>query len=352
MIDEQIGTEGSLQFLEKTVGHRCAGETELAHRADIARFKQRMVNEIVIQGRHQIEIGHAFGGNQSQRFGGIEPAQANKCAPDERHGKQAAHAHRVIERHDAKCPFAGAVEVLRNMGKRRGPFGVLAAGHALGPRRGAGRIEHHRASLGARARRGIGRGQRRERREAFIFLRPVIDRDPRQLPRQRRSGQRGGGNIFVGDGFGVRIVQKKIELARRRAPINRCDDEAGKLTCPMQACRLPAVLQRGDKMIVRLEPQRLEAGDERRDAPVPLRIGQAHLTVGDGEHIGVARNAAEKAQAQVEHAKKPVWRRFCSRHDRLLPHADKQWAVGFKLGRDSSPHVMTSLFPNAYESGP
>ena len=45
-----------------------------------------------------------------QGFGGVEPAQANKSAADKRHRQERTDAHRVIERHDAKRPFAAAVK--------------------------------------------------------------------------------------------------------------------------------------------------------------------------------------------------------------------------------------------------
>ena len=63
----------------------------------------------------------------------------------------------------------------------------------------------------------------------------------------------------------------------------------------MQGRGLPAVLQRGDEMVAGLQPDGVEARDQRRNAPVPLRIGQPHLAVDDGERIGIAGDAAEKA---------------------------------------------------------
>ena len=48
---------------------------------------------------------------------------------------------------------------------------------------------------------------------------------------------------------------------------------------------LPAVLQRGDEVVAGLEADRVEAGDQRRNAPVPLRVGQAHVAVDNSERV-------------------------------------------------------------------
>ena len=63
----------------------------------------------------------------------------------------------------------------------------------------------------------------------------------------------------------------------------------------MQRRRLPAVLQHGDEVVARAEPDGVETGDQRRNAPVPLRVGEADFAVDDGERVGIAGDAAEKA---------------------------------------------------------
>ena len=67
MIDEQLGPERRRERLQQAVGHRRAGEAELAHRADVARGEQRVMHQVVIERRHEIEIGHPFGRDRSQR---------------------------------------------------------------------------------------------------------------------------------------------------------------------------------------------------------------------------------------------------------------------------------------------
>ena len=67
-----------------------------------------------------------------------------------------AHAHRVVERHDAERSFAVAVLVLRDMRDRRGAFRNVAARHALGLCGRARRVEHDRPGIGAHSRRRLG----------------------------------------------------------------------------------------------------------------------------------------------------------------------------------------------------
>ena len=156
MVDEQVGAKRRVELLEQRVGHRRAGEAELAHRADVGAGKQRMMHEIVVQRRHQIEIGDPLGGDQLQRARGIELRQADERAADQRHRQQRTNAHGVVERHDAERAFAAAVEVLRHMGDRRGALGEMPPRHAFRPRCRARGVEHQRPGVGAHARRGVG----------------------------------------------------------------------------------------------------------------------------------------------------------------------------------------------------
>ncbi len=297
MIDEELGLERRLQFPEQAVGHRRTGEAELAHRADVAFFEQRVMNEIVIQRRYQIKIADPLGGDQLERRCDLEAAQADEGAADERHGEQRTDAHGVVERHDAERALAVPIKILRDMRDRRGAFGGLAARHALGLGRGAGGVEHHRPGVGGDARRNIGRRLRDERGERDGRRRRGVDRDPRQALRQVRSGNRRGGGILIGDGLGLGIVEIEIEFACGRAPVDRGDDDAGELAGPMQRRRFGAVLQHGDEVVACLEPDGVEAFDQRRNLPVPLRVCQAQFAVRDGQRVRVAGDAAEKAEA-------------------------------------------------------
>ena len=90
-----------------------------------------MMQQVVIERRHQIEVCQLLGRDQFERTCDVEASQADEGAADQRHGKQRAHAHGMIERHGPERAFVLAVEVLRDMRKRRGALGALAARHAL-----------------------------------------------------------------------------------------------------------------------------------------------------------------------------------------------------------------------------
>ena len=158
MVDEQIGLEGGGEFFQQSVGHRRAGEAELAHGSHIGLGEKLIVNEVVIERRHQIKVGDPLGRDEGERVPHLEARQADEGAADQRHGEERAHAHGVIERHDAERAFAVAVLILRDMRDRGRPLGALPARHALRLRGRARGIEHDRPGVGAGARerrRGI-----------------------------------------------------------------------------------------------------------------------------------------------------------------------------------------------------
>jgi hypothetical protein len=73
----------------------------------------------------------------------------------------------------------------------------------------------------------------------------------------------------------------------------------------MQGCAFPAILQCGHNVIAGRKSERIEACDQSRDAPIPLRIGQAQLAIDDGKRVRIPRNATEKAETKIEHAPQP-----------------------------------------------
>ena len=81
MIDEQLGLERRLQLLEQPVGHRGAGKAELAHRADVGPLEPLVMHEVVVERRHQIEIGDLLGFDQLQRLRHVESRQADEVPP-------------------------------------------------------------------------------------------------------------------------------------------------------------------------------------------------------------------------------------------------------------------------------
>src|SRR5690242_17345244 len=67
----------------------------------------------------------------------------------------------------------------------------------------------------------------------------------------------------------------------------------------------------------------MKSGDQPRNAPVPLRIGQAQLAVDDRERVRIPRNAGKKTNAEIEHATQPARDVYRAGHDRPLARADK-----------------------------
>ncbi len=115
------------------------------------------MQEVVIERRHQIEVGDALGGDQLEGARDFEPRQTDESAADERHGKERAHAHRVVERHDAERTLVRGVEILRDVRQRGGALGAVPARHPLGPCGSAGGVEHDRPRLGVYSRANVVR---------------------------------------------------------------------------------------------------------------------------------------------------------------------------------------------------
>ena len=101
VVDKKLRREGCLQFLQQGVVHGRAGKAELAHAAHGAGCETRVRQEVVIQGRHQVQVVHALCLNQFDGALGLKARHADKAAIDQRNRQQGTHAHRVIERHHA-----------------------------------------------------------------------------------------------------------------------------------------------------------------------------------------------------------------------------------------------------------
>ena len=91
VIDEQLRLERRRKLLQQPVGHRRAGEADLAHRRDVGLPEALVMHQIVIERRHQIEIADPLLLDQFQRARHLEARQAHERAADERH-RQAASA--------------------------------------------------------------------------------------------------------------------------------------------------------------------------------------------------------------------------------------------------------------------
>ncbi len=229
MVDEELRRERRGDALQQAIGHRCASETQLAHGAGIGRGEALVAHEIVIERRHEIEVGHALALDEGERARHVEALQADEAAIDQRHGEQRAHPHGVIKRHDAERALAAAVEVLRHMRQRRGALLAVAARHALGPPGGARRVEHQRDILGARRRLTRSDAAVAQRREVDRAAGSTADRDARHFLRRGRARDGFGGHVLERDGAGFGVTHAVIELVRFGAPVERRHDHAREL---------------------------------------------------------------------------------------------------------------------------
>ena len=140
-----------------------------------------------------------------------------------------------------------------------------------------------------------------------------VQRDAGKGGRLLRCAHGDGGHTLVHDCPGLGVGKAEIEFVRTRAPIERRDDDAGELACPMDRRRLPAVLQQSDKMVAPLKPERVEGSDQRRYALVPGAIREPHVAVGDRQRTRVAGNTGQKTAAEIKHGSEVA---YCS-----APHA-------------------------------
>ncbi len=127
VVDKQVRPERRVELLQERIGHRRAGEAELAHRGHICAREVGMIDQIVIERRHQIKVADPLGGDQVERAGNVELRQADERTADQRHSEQRADAHGVVEGRDAERALAVRVKVLRHVGDGGGPLGAVPA---------------------------------------------------------------------------------------------------------------------------------------------------------------------------------------------------------------------------------
>ena len=248
------------------------------------------MHEVVVERRHQIKVADALGCYQRERTSGIELRHADEGAADQRHRQQRAHAHGVVERHDAERALAASVRFCA----RWAMAAARSAGHALRPRRRARGVEHQRPGVGFDARRRIGRLGRGELRKVEVGSIGDRDRNARQMSGPFGAYDRRGGDILVGDGAGFGILDVKVDLVILGAPVDGGDNDSGELAGPMNGGGLPIVLQHGDEMVAGLEPDFVESGNERGNLAEPFPLGQTLRAVDNCERIGIAHYARDK----------------------------------------------------------
>ena len=136
MIDEQVRLErrrsaSSAARRSSSAPAKPSLRTRARHRSAA---KRSVMHQIVIERRHQIEVGdRSRPRSAASARAGVEARQADERAADQRHREQRAHAHGVIERHHAERALAardrdsaphGRSPAARSARWRRGtPFG-------------------------------------------------------------------------------------------------------------------------------------------------------------------------------------------------------------------------------------
>ena len=288
------GSEGGVQPLQQAVGHRGAGEAQLADRAHPRAREGRMREQVVIERRRKIERGHALRLDQVERGARIEARLADEHSVHQRGRQQRAHAHGVVERHDAERDLARRIAVLRDMRDGGGPLRAVAARHALRPARRAGGVEHDRPVL----RRGARGGRR--------ALKQGVERGSRLDAADRLRAGRGGdgrGGFRAEDhrvGLGVR--EAVVDLFRLEPPVERHDELARKLAGPVEGRRVERVLEHG-----RNAPAFEAAGEPERPVE-PGAVGQPVRAGDNGRPVRRALGGLQKGGADIKHRRRPVAR--------------------------------------------
>ena len=223
----------------------------------------------MIERRHEIEVGDALACDEVERASRVEAGQAYECPADQRHGEQRTHAHRVVERHDAKRAFAMRIEVLRHMREGGDPLRAMSPRHAFRPRGRAGGVEHQRPGIRLCARRRRVGGAFRHRREAGRICVAGIERDAPDMSRMRALGDGVARHVLVDERRSLGVFEHEIDLIGLCPPVDGRHRQPGKLAGPVQRRGLPAVLQQRDEMVLR------GAGRARRERRRPTRSCRA-----------------------------------------------------------------------------
>jgi hypothetical protein len=242
MVDKQFRAERHIDPLQQPVRHRRAGKADLPDRAGVHRSEIRMADQVVVEGRHEIEIADPLARDQPQRRTGLEARQADEGPVYKGHRQQRAHAHRVVEGHDAERALATGVQVLRDMGEGGGALGAVPARHTLRPPGRARSVKQQRQVLGP--------GSRPEPVRAALQVfetagGPVdlADCDPRKPLGRCRVGDGARRDIVEDDRGGVGIGEAIVQLPGLDPPVERRHADAGELARPMQASHFEPVLQ-------------------------------------------------------------------------------------------------------------
>src|SRR5215472_15819566 len=131
----------------------------------------------------------------------------------------------------------------------------------------------------------------------------LADCDPQQPLGRSRAGDGVRRDSVEDDRGGVGISEAIIQLFGLDAPIERRHDNAGELTCPVEARHFEPVLQDESETVAAPEAELGQLACEARDLLVPGRIAEPPLAISDGGRVWAALNRSEEGPAQIKHRK-------------------------------------------------
>ena len=308
MIDERPRAKDVGDAAGERARHRRAGVAEPGDAAEMVALDVRQRDQIVIEGRHEVERGDPPVLEQAGGDGGIPVGQADQRPVQQRHGDHRANAHRVVERHRGQRALAEHVVALHDVGEGRAGLGAMRARHALGATGRARRVEHDadvRLRERHRRRAGVGVAGSQRGEADGVRARRGADGDPVPHARQRRTGgadgRRAGG--LEDDGDGVGVLGAEAHLALGVAPVERGRDHAELLAGPVERHVLDAVLEDEDDVVALLDAEPRQPRRHPVGARLEIAVGEALLVVGDrlgaGDALGGDGERARQARGHV-----------------------------------------------------
>ena len=298
MVHERVGREGLDAALDEHARHRRAGIGQRAHAGDVARALALLRDQIVEERRREVQRGQPLALDGVQRGARAELGLAAEHPAARARREQGAHAHGVVERHDAERAVAGTQLELDELRERRRALGAVRARDAL---RLAGRargVEHQRRLELARPRglrRAVSGRERRARRR-------VGDRD------QRSAGDGLGGlgrSTLDRQDASSAVVHAVGQLVGPQAPVERHEDRAEPLRRPVEDGGLDAVLEHRGNAISGSDAQLMQAARRAARALEQFGVGRPLLAVDDRDRLGMALRAGQEMLAEV-HAPVPA----------------------------------------------
>ncbi len=226
VVDEHLGIEDLEAPRHDGGGHRRAGVAERPDAREIVLAEPVVADEVVEEGRNEVQRGDAFLLDQAQRLGRVPASLRDVATADEMHREKRMDPHRVVQGHHAEGAVAVLVPVLQRLTESAGPVGGVTAGDALGPAGRAGGVEEERDLALVAIERALVHGAVGERIA-------VANHD-----------------------LGARVVDAVRELLLREAPREGNEHGPGPLRRPVEERRLdPVVEDDGDpRSLLRPEP--------------------------------------------------------------------------------------------------